>query len=150
MNIQNAIAVGVYLDEESVRKYNEEVKKLNFTRLGSGVSSTDPIGVVFYDRPADSKVHKEFLGERIPLRVVGYWRDTYFEAFIVEFFQSENKEFSSYVKTFNKPVIVISTTGKKPRKTDISNLRFWPLEKPFLLNGSYYILTEKEKKNENK
>ena len=146
MSIQNVISTGVWLTMESAIRYLDEVEKLNFERLGS---EPDPTGIQLVYKPTPGDIHEEWIGEPVYFRVICYGRDNYYEAFLVEFIPDslEPSALFKHLKTLDKPVILISSSAKKPRGASINNLRFWPLEVPFYLNGAYDVVTKNGKPN---
>ena len=134
-------ATGVFFDDANLNEIKSKVSELPFGRFGY---EPKPLYIPVIKHPGLNEVNEELLGEKVTVQVVGYGRNYGIEAFLVRFYPIENVAIDKIVReTFisNKPAILISAS---PRKTKISTneLNFWPIEKPFIIDGYYGAITK--------
>ncbi len=129
--------IRIVFDEKNRKLIDKAIHKLSFDRLDGGV--VDPvIKLSQVDMP--STIDEKCDGCDVPVQIVGYGRDDYYEAFLVRTFPTDEPDVNWFLRLFTTPKIVISKSAKKPPKgVDVSNLKFWSLSEPFFVDGKLEI-----------
>ena len=143
--------ISIIFDEESKKKFKEEVEKLNFKRLSIVDSDSPIVTFIHHAKEIDSK----WKSVDIPVRIDGYGRNDKYEAFVGVFYPTGVEELDrflideTFIMEMVRPIFVISKDVRNSKWSRPSDLRFWSLAEPFFINGKLEEKTFKDKEVKN-